>query len=77
VTGSRQYRDFETYLIPAATFKAMQQEPLPLAIDTLFTSYMTKRREMLKEKMTSVACKARDNRRCRALERGSAHRPVA
>lgn len=61
VTGSRQYRDFETYLIPAATFKAMQQEPLPLAIDTRFTSYMTERREMLKEKMTSVACKARDN----------------
>jgi Tn3 transposase DDE domain len=61
VTGSRQYRDFETYLIPAATFKAMQQEPLPLAIDTQFTSYMTKRREMLKEKMTSVACKARGN----------------
>lgn len=61
VTGSRQYRDFETYLIPAATFKAMQQEPLPLAIDTQFTSYMTERRERLKEKMTSVACKARDN----------------
>ena len=58
VTGSRQYRDFETYLIPAATFKAMQQEPLPLAIDTQFTSYMTERREVLKEKMTSVACKA-------------------
>jgi TnpA family transposase len=33
VTGSRQYRDFETYLIPAATFKTMQEEPLPLAID--------------------------------------------
>jgi hypothetical protein len=61
VTGSRRYRDFETYLIPAATFKAMQQEPLPLAIDTQFTSYMTERRERLKEKMTSVACKARDN----------------
>ena len=61
VTGSRQYRDFETYLIPATTFKAMQQEPLPLAIDTQFTSYITERRERLKEKMTSVACKAREN----------------
>jgi TnpA family transposase len=61
VTGSRQYRDFETYLIPAATFKAMQEEPLPLAIDTQFPSYINERRERLKEKMTSVACKARDN----------------
>ena len=61
VTGSRQYRDFETYLIPAATFKAMQEEPLPLAIDTQFPSYVNERRERLKEKMTSVACKARDN----------------
>ncbi len=43
VTGSRQYRDFETYLIPATTFKAMQKEPLPLAIDTQFTSYMAER----------------------------------
>jgi len=25
VTGSRQYRDFETYLIPAAAFKEMQK----------------------------------------------------
>ena len=34
VTGSRQYRDFDTYLIPAATFKVMQLDPLPLDIDT-------------------------------------------
>jgi hypothetical protein len=27
VTGSRQYRDFETYLIPAATFKVNAKEP--------------------------------------------------
>ena len=62
VTGSRQYRDFETYLIPAATFKAMQQkEPLSLAIDTAFTSYMAERREKLEESMASVASKAREN----------------
>jgi hypothetical protein len=34
VTGSRQYRDFETYLIPTATFKVMQKEPLPLDVVT-------------------------------------------
>jgi len=61
VTGSRQYRDFETYLIPAATFKIMQQQaPLPLAIDTEFASYMAERREKLKEDMASVASKARE-----------------
>jgi hypothetical protein len=40
VTGSRQYRDFETYLIPAAAFKEMQKNPLPLDIDTDLPSYM-------------------------------------
>ena len=61
-TGSRQYRDFETYLIPARAFKAMQQqEPLPLAIDTEFTSYIAERREKLQEDMASVASKAREN----------------
>lgn len=34
VTGSRQYWDFETYLIPAATFSMMQKEPLPVDVDT-------------------------------------------
>jgi hypothetical protein len=29
VTGSRQYRDFETYLIPATTFEVMQQGHYP------------------------------------------------
>jgi Tn3 transposase DDE domain len=62
VTGSRQYRDFETYLIPATAFKAMQQqEPLPLSIDTEFTSYIAERREKLQEDMASVASKAREN----------------
>jgi len=62
VTGSRQYRDFETYLIAATTFKAMQQQaPLPLTIDTEFTAYMAERREKLKEDMASVASKAREN----------------
>lgn len=40
VTGSRQYRDFETYLIPAETFKVMQKEPLPLDVDTHLPSYL-------------------------------------
>ncbi len=60
VTGSRQYRDFETYLIPAATFEAMQQEPLPLDIDTHLPSYMAECRQRLEDNLTTVARKARE-----------------
>ncbi len=61
VTGSRQYRDFETYLIPAATFKAMQKEPLPLDIDTHLPSYLAESRQRLEDTLTAVASKAREN----------------
>jgi TnpA family transposase len=60
VTGSRHYRDFETYLIPAATFEAMQQEPLPLDIDTHLPSYMAECRQRLEDNLTTVARKARE-----------------
>jgi hypothetical protein len=61
VTGSRQYRDFETYLIPAATFETMRQEPLPLDIDTHLPSYMAEYRHRLEDNLTTVARKAREN----------------
>ena len=60
VTGSRQYRDFETYLIPTATFKVMQKEPLPLDIDTNLPSYLAECRQRLEDTLTTVASKARD-----------------
>ena len=60
VTGSRQYRDFETYLIPAATFKAMPKEPLPLDVDTQLPSYLTECRQRLEDNLTTVASKARE-----------------
>jgi TnpA family transposase len=60
VTGSRQYRDFETYLIPAATFEVMQQEPLPLDIDTDLSTYLADSRQRLEENLTTVARKARE-----------------
>jgi len=60
VTGSRQYRDFETYLIPSATFKVMQNEPLPLGIDTNLPSYLAECRQRLEDTLTTVASKARD-----------------
>ena len=34
VAGSRQYKNFETHLIPTTKFQNMRMEPLPLAIDT-------------------------------------------
>ena len=60
VTGSRQYRDFETYLIPAATFKAMQKEPLPLDVDTQLPSSLTECRQRLEDNLSTVASKARE-----------------
>ena len=60
VTGSRQYRDFETYLIPTATFKVMQKEPLPLDIDTNLPSYLAECRQRLEDTLTTVASQARD-----------------
>ena len=60
VTGSRQYRDFETYLIPAATFKAIQKEPLPLDVDTQLPSSLTECRQRLEDNLSTVASKARE-----------------
>jgi TnpA family transposase len=60
VTGSRQYRDFETYLIPAETFKVMQKEPLPLEVATDLPSHMAECRQRLEENLTTVATKARE-----------------
>ncbi len=61
VTGSRQSRDFETYLIPAVTFNARQKEPLPLDIDTHLPSYLTECQQRLADTLTTVAAKAREN----------------
>ena len=58
-TGSRQYRDFETYLIPTATFKGMQKESLPLDVETHLPSYLAECRQRLEDNLITVACKAR------------------
>lgn len=61
VRGSRQYRDFETYLIPTETFATMQNEPLPLEVATDLSSYMAERRQCLQTKLDEVGTKARKN----------------
>lgn len=56
VRGSRQYRDFETYLIPADSFAQMRE--LPLEIDTDLTAYIGDRARSLQAKMNEVGGKA-------------------
>lgn len=43
VAGSRQFRDFEEYLLPPETFLAIKQGGLALAIDTDCTNYLNQR----------------------------------
>jgi hypothetical protein len=59
VRGSREYRDFETYLIPAETFEKMLEAPLPLSGDTDLAAYLGERAQSQQTKMDEVAEKAR------------------
>jgi hypothetical protein len=47
VTGSRRYRDFDDYLLPAKTFAAMRTAGLPLAINIDAEKYLTQHAELL------------------------------
>jgi hypothetical protein len=56
VDGSRQYQDFESYLIPEPTFALLKAEgPLPIAIDTDVESYIAGRRAALDREIEEVA----------------------
>ena len=61
VQGSREYRDFETYLIPTEAFETLQKGPLPLEIETDLAAYLGDRSQTLQVKMNEVAEKARRN----------------
>lgn len=61
VAGSRQYKNFETHLIPTTTFQKMRMEPLPLAIDIDLPKYLAERKKSLQGKMIEVASKAEHN----------------
>jgi hypothetical protein len=55
VEGSRQYQDFESYLIPEPTFALLKAEgPLPVAIDTDVESYLAGRRAALDREIEEV-----------------------
>ncbi|WJM89021.1 Tn3 family transposase [Pseudomonas brenneri] len=62
VKGSRQFRDFEDYLLPPAKFAALKQEQaLPLAINPNSDQYLEERLQLLDEQLATVAKLAKDN----------------
>jgi hypothetical protein len=59
-SGSRQFRDFDSYLIPSATFDALREKgPLPLAIETDFDRHIEERRARLDTAIEQVTVLAR------------------
>jgi TnpA family transposase len=58
VVGSRQYRDFEEHLISRPAFQEMRRAgPLPLALDAGFRSFLDDRRELMHERLSTVAAR--------------------
>lgn len=54
VVGSRQFKDFEEYLLSPETFAVMKPKGLPLAIDTGCRDYLDRRGSQLHEALTAV-----------------------
>lgn len=62
VKGSRQFRDFEDYLLPPAKFAALKKErALPLAINPNSDQYLEERLQLLEQQLATVAKLAKDN----------------
>jgi TnpA family transposase len=56
VDRSRQYQDFETYLIPKPTFEMLKAEgPLPVEIETEVQRYLESRHSALTQELATVA----------------------
>lgn len=59
VERSRQYQDFEAYLIPRPTFEILKAEgPLPVEVETHAEQYLARRRSSLADELASVAALA-------------------
>jgi len=55
VPGSRQFKDFEDYLLPRAAFEALlHSDSLPLAIAGSFDRYWTERETLLRHELQKV-----------------------
>ena len=62
VKGSRQFRDFDDYLLPAEKFAALKREQaLPLAINPNSDQYQEERLQLLDEQLATVTRLAKDN----------------
>ncbi|BCL05709.1 DDE transposase (plasmid) [Escherichia coli] len=62
VQGSRQFKDFEDYLLPAEKFAALKREQaLPLAINPNSDQYLEERLQLLDEQLATVTRLAKDN----------------
>ncbi len=60
VAGSRQFQDFDSYLIPPATFAALREKgPLPLAMENVFGRHIEERRDRLGSAIERVTVLAR------------------
>ena len=59
VGGSRQYRDFEDYLLPQTAFDRMRAEgSLPLVIESDFSTFMARKKEVLSDTLARVCARA-------------------
>ncbi|KVD75137.1 Tn3 family transposase [Burkholderia ubonensis] len=55
VQGSRQFKDFDDYLLPAEKFETIRQENLlPLPITTDCEQYLQERRQLLEQRLETV-----------------------
>ena len=62
VKGSRQFRDFDDYLLPPETFAALKRDQaLPLAITPNSDQYLEERLQLLDEQLATVTRLAKDN----------------
>ncbi len=66
VAGSRRYRDFDDYLLPAATFSAMQTVGLPLAVEQDGAKYLEQRIDHLHRELVRVNGLAQAGQLCDA-----------
>jgi len=56
VVGSRQFKDFEDYLLTLPTWQAMQTSAnIPVAVDTNFQTYIKQRQQFMSEQLTRLA----------------------
>ena len=54
VAGSRQFRDFESYLLPPAEFHTMREHGLPLSVDEDLPAYLRQRTAELDRSLREV-----------------------